>query len=53
MIASVAPYVQSAIESALEGFTVNLQIMPKKSRVENMRTLNYQVALHRWGPDYA
>lgn len=53
MIASVAPYVQSAIESALEGFTVNLQIMPKKSRLENMRTLNYQVALHRWGPDYA
>ena len=53
MIASVAPYVQSAIESALEGFTVNLQIMPKKSRTENMRALNYQVALHRWGPDYA
>lgn len=53
MIASVAPYVQSAIETALEGFTVELQIMPKKSRIENMSTLNYQAALHRWGPDYA
>lgn len=53
MIASVAPYVQSAIESALEGFTVELQIMPKKSRIENMSNLDYQAALHRWGPDYA
>lgn len=53
MIASVAPYVQSAIESALEGFTVDLQIMPKKSRIENMSNLTYQASLHRWGPDYA
>jgi oligopeptide transport system substrate-binding protein len=53
MIASVAPFVQSAIESALDGFTVELQIMPKKSRIDDMKNLNYQAALHRWGPDYS
>lgn len=51
-IANTAAYIQSEIETTLDGFTVELQSLPKKSRIQNMQDGNYQVALHRWGPDY-
>ena len=52
-IANVAAYMKSQIESNLKGMTVNLQIMPKKTRLDKMQKGDYQVALTRWGPDYA
>lgn len=52
-IANVAAYIKSQIETNLEGMQVELQIMPKKTRLDKMKKLDYQVALTRWGPDYA
>lgn len=52
-IANVAAYIKSQIETNLEGMQIELQIMPKKTRLDKMKKLDYQVALTRWGPDYA
>ncbi|MEK4443583.1 peptide ABC transporter substrate-binding protein [Niallia sp. FSL K6-0077] len=52
-IANVAAYIKSQIETNLDGMKVELQIMPKKTRLDKMKKLDYQVALTRWGPDYA
>ncbi len=40
-------------ETTLPGLTVNLRTEPKKQRVEDMQDGNFQLALTRWGPDYA
>jgi len=50
---AVAEFIQSEIETNLEGLTVTLKSQPKKSRLELMRSGDYQIGLHRWGPDYA
>lgn len=52
-VGTVAAYIQSEIETTLDGFSVELQCLPKKSRIQNMQDGTYQVALHRWGPDYS
>ena len=46
-----AAYVMNALEKA--GFTTEAKCEPKKSRLQDMQNDNYDVALHRWGPDYA
>ena len=48
---SVAEYIQSNLEAT--GMTVTLVSKPKKTRLDLMKNQNYQVALTRWGPDYA
>lgn len=48
---AVAEYVQSNLEAV--GMTVTLVSKPKKTRLELMKSQDYQVALTRWGPDYA
>lgn len=48
---AVAEYVQSNLETI--GMTVTLVSKPKKTRLELMKDQNFQVALTRWGPDYA
>lgn len=40
-------------ETTLPGLTVTLRTEPKKQRVEDMQDGNFQLALTRWGPDYA
>ncbi len=40
-------------ETTLPGLTVSLRTEPKKQRVEDMQDGNFQLALTRWGPDYA
>ncbi len=50
---AVAEFIQSEIETNLEGLTVALKSQPKKSRLELMRNGDYQLGLTRWGPDYA
>ena len=50
---AVAEYIQYCWETYLPGITVNLNSKPKKTRLELMDTQSFDVALTRWGPDYA
>lgn len=50
---SVAEYIQNNLETNLPGIKVSLNSKPKKTRLQMMQNGEYQVALHRWGPDYA
>ncbi len=49
----VAQVLKEQWETTLPGLTVNLTVEPKKQRVEDMQNGNFEVALTRWGPDYA
>ena len=49
----VAQVVKEQLETTLPGLTVNLTVEPKKQRVQDMQDGNFEVALTRWGPDYA
>lgn len=49
---NVAAFIQSEVESTLEGVTVEMQSVPKKVRIDNMKEGNFDIALHRWGADY-
>ncbi len=50
---AVAEYIQNNLETNLPGITVNLNSKPKKTRLQLMTDGEYEIALHRWGPDYA
>ncbi len=50
---NVAQFIQSEIQTTLPGITVVIETMPKKNRVERMQQGEFQLALTRWGPDYA
>ena len=52
-VTKVAQAIKEQIEGALEGVTINLQAMTKAERLDKMQNDNYDVALTRWGPDYA
>ncbi len=52
-VAKIAQALKSQIEAALPGMTINLQAMTKSERLDKMQNDNYDVALTRWGPDYA
>ncbi len=52
-VAKVAQAVKAQVEEALPGVTINLQSMLKAERLDKMQNDNYDVALTRWGPDYA
>lgn len=52
-VAKVAQSLKEQIEAALPGVTINLSPMTKAERLEKMQNDNYEVALTRWGPDYA
>ena len=53
VIAKVAQAITSQVEANLPGVTLNLQPMTKAERLDKMQNDNYDVALTRWGPDYA
>ena len=50
---NVAQFIQSEIQTTLPGVTVELEVMPKKNRVERMQSGDFEVVITRWGPDYA
>ena len=50
---NVAQFIQSEIQTTLPGVTINLEVVPKKNRVERMQAGDYETVLTRWGPDYA
>ena len=52
-VAKVAQAIKSQVEEALPGVTINLQTMTKAERLDKMQNDNYDIALTRWGPDYA
>lgn len=52
-VAKVAQAIKSQIEETLPNITINLQPMTKAERIDKMQNDNYDVALTRWGPDYA
>lgn len=50
---NVAQFIQSEIQTTLPGVTIELEVMPKKNRVERMQAGDFESVLTRWGPDYA
>ena len=52
-VAKVAQNIKDMVEETLPGITLNLQSMLKSERLDKMQNDNYDVALTRWGPDYA
>lgn len=52
-VAKVAQAIKEQVEGNLEGVTLNLQPMTKAERLDKMQNDDYDVALTRWGPDYA
>ena len=52
-VALVAQAIKEDIEAELDGVTINLQPMTKSERLDKMQNDNYDIALTRWGPDYA
>ena len=52
-VALVAQAIKEDIEAELQGVTINLQPMTKAERLDKMQNDNYDIALTRWGPDYA
>ena len=52
-VALVAQAIKEDIEAELDGMTINLQPMTKSERLDKMQNDNYDIALTRWGPDYA
>ena len=52
-VAKVAQAIQQQIQDALPGVTIELSNMTKSERLDKMQNDNYEIALTRWGPDYA
>ena len=52
-VAKVAQAIKAQVEENLPGVTINLQPMTKAERLDKMQNDNYDIALTRWGPDYA
>jgi oligopeptide transport system substrate-binding protein len=52
-VTKVAQAIKEQVEGNLAGVTLNLQGMTKAERLDKMQNDNYDVALTRWGPDYA
>ena len=52
-VAKVAQAIKEDVEDLLPGVTINLQSMTKSERLDKMQNDNYDIALTRWGPDYA
>ena len=52
-VQKVAQAIKEQVEANLPGVVLNLQAMSKAERLDKMQNDNYDVALTRWGPDYA
>ena len=52
-VAKVAQAIKEDVEAALPGIEIKLQSMTKAERLDKMQEDNYDIALTRWGPDYA
>ncbi len=52
-VTKVAQALKEQIEGTLSGVTITLAPMTKAERLDKMQNDDYEVALTRWGPDYA
>ena len=52
-VQKVAQAIKEDVEAALPGIEIKLQSMTKAERLDKMQEDNYDIALTRWGPDYA
>lgn len=52
-VIKVAQAIKEDLEDLLPGLEINLQPMTKAERLDKMQEDNYDIALTRWGPDYA
>ncbi|MFI3236654.1 MAG: peptide ABC transporter substrate-binding protein [Lachnospiraceae bacterium] len=48
-----AEYLQSQLQTALPGLTIEMEMMTKEARIEAQKDGEFEVVLTRWGPDYA
>lgn len=48
----VAEYLQAQIQQNIPQLTITLKSQPKKARLQLQVKGDYQLTLHRWGPDY-
>lgn len=48
-----AEFLKSELETSLPGLTVNIKTTIKKDRLDLMNAGDYQLAITRWGPDFA
>lgn len=46
-------FIQAQVQETLPGLTLNIESMPKKSKGERTKVGDFELNLHRWGPDYA
>lgn len=51
-MSNIAQFLQATLQETLPGLTVNLQVQPKKNRLELMGNGEYDIGLTRWGADY-
>ena len=52
-VTKVAQAIKEQVEANLPGVSITLAPMTKAERLEKMQNDNYEIALTRWGPDYA
>ncbi|MBO4901470.1 MAG: peptide ABC transporter substrate-binding protein [Lachnospiraceae bacterium] len=52
-VTKVAQALKEQIEATLTGVTITLAPMTKAERLDKMQNDDYEIALTRWGPDYA
>lgn len=50
---SAAEYLQSNLQSTLEGLTIEMVAQEKNNRIEMQKSRDFDISLTRWGPDYA
>lgn len=50
---SSAEYLQSSLQSTLEGLSIEMVAQEKNNRIEMQKSGDFDIALTRWGPDYA
>ncbi|MFI3208513.1 MAG: peptide ABC transporter substrate-binding protein, partial [Eubacteriales bacterium] len=50
---TAAEYLQSQLQEALPGLTIEMEMMTKEARTEAQKAGEFEVVLTRWGPDYA
>ncbi len=50
---SAAEYLQSHLQSTLDGLTIEIVAQEKNNRIEMQKSRDFDISLTRWGPDYA
>ena len=50
---TAAEYIQANLQANLPGLVVEMDAQSKEARIENQKVREFEVALTRWGPDYA